>query len=159
MSKKRVLILCTGNSARSQMSEGFVNHFLDDTWQAYSAGTRPSYYVHPMAITVMAELGIDISEQWSKSTEEFRDRDFDLVITVCDNAAKTCPTWLGKGRKVHIGFPDPAAGEGGDLAKLQLFRQVRDAIREQIVPFVENFEDTVEDPQPISFVTQRLKTE
>ena len=97
MNKKTVLFLCTGNSARSQMSEGLVNHFLGDYWQAYSAGTHPSYYVHPMAITVMAELGIDISEQWSKSTEEFRGRDFDLVITVCDNAAKTCPTWLGKG--------------------------------------------------------------
>ena len=154
MNKRTVLFLCTGNSARSQMSEGMVNHLWGDAWQAYSAGTHPSYYVHPMAITVMAELGIDISEQWSKSTEEFRDRNFDLVITVCDNAAMTCPTWLGKGSKVHIGFPDPAAGEGGDLAKLQLFRQVRDAIREQIVPFVANFEGAVEESGNLTFVTQ-----
>lgn len=154
MNKKTVLFLCTGNSARSQMSEGMVNHFLGDQWQAFSAGTHPSYYVHPMAITAMAELGIDISEQWSKSTDEFRGKDFDLVVTVCDNAAKTCPTWLGKGPKVHIGFPDPAAGEGGELAKLQLFRQVRDAIREQIVPFVRDFEDVHEDTHRLSFLTQ-----
>lgn len=154
MNKKKVLFLCTGNSARSQMAEGFINHLLSDHWQAYSAGTRPACYVHPLAITVMAELGIDISEQWSKSTEEFRDRDFDLVITVCDNAAKTCPTWLGKGRKVHIGFPDPAMGEGGELARMQLFRQIRDAIRERIVPFLESFEDVPEDTRRLNFMAQ-----
>lgn len=154
MERRKALFLCTGNSARSQMAEGLVNHFLGAFWETVSAGTRPSGYVHPMAIAVMAELGIDISEQWSKSVNKFRKSDFDLVITVCDNAAKTCPTWLGRGHTVHIGFPDPAAGEGGEMAKLHLFRQIRNAIRDRIVPFVENFKDTPEDPHPLNFATQ-----
>lgn len=157
MDRRTVLFLCTGNSARSQMAEGLVNHFLGTTWEAHSAGTQPSGRVHPQAVTVMAELGIDISGHWSKSTDVFRDADFDLVITVCDNAARTCPAWLGRGCVIHIGFPDPAAGEGGDLAKLHLFRQVRDAIRERIIPFVDGFTDTPEDDnRPLHFVTKEV---
>ena len=91
MSVQRVLFLCTGNSARSQMAEGLVNYFLGDTWEAYSAGTKPSGYVHPLAIEAMAELGIDISAQRSKSADEFREMELDRVITVCDQAAKNCP--------------------------------------------------------------------
>jgi arsenate reductase len=140
MSEKRVLFLCTGNSARSQMAEGLVNHFLGDEWEAVSAGTQPSGYVHPLAIKAMAELGIDISHQRSKSTEEFRGADLDVVITVCADAAKNCPVWLGKGEAVHIGYPDPAAAEGTESTKLEVFRQVRNGIRAQILPHLENWE-------------------
>ena len=132
MSKKRVLFLCTGNSARSQMAEGLVNHYWGDRWAAFSAGTRPAGYVHPLAIRAMAELGIDISAQASKSVAGFRDTDLDLVITVCDGAAQNCPLWLGGGTVVHIGFPDPAAVEGSEDEQLAVFRQVRDGLKERV---------------------------
>jgi len=140
MSKKRVLFLCTGNSARSQMAEGLVNHFLSKEWEAVSAGTKPSGYVHPLAIKAMAELGIDISDQRSKSTDEFRDANLDLVITVCDHAAENCPAWLGEGRVAHIGYPDPAAAEGTAEEQLAVFRDVRDGIRERILPYLKSWE-------------------
>ncbi len=130
--RRRVLFLCTGNSCRSQMAEGLVNHFLGDEWQAYSAGTNPAGYVHPLAVRVMAELGVDISAQQSRSADEFRGTDFDLVVTVCDDAAENCPVWLGKGRKVHIGFQDPARATGSDEERLALFRRVRDEIHRKI---------------------------
>ncbi len=132
MNKRRVLFLCTGNSARSQMAEGLVNHLLGDRWEASSAGTQPAGYVHPLALEAMAELGIDISAQRSKSVEEFRDAEFDVVITVCDDAARNCPVWLGKGKKVHLGFPDPAAGTGSDGERLEVFRRVRDGLRQAV---------------------------
>jgi arsenate reductase len=138
MEKPRVLFLCTGNSARSQMAEGLVNHFLGDTWEAFSAGTKPSGYVHPMAIQAMAELGIDISAHRSKSTEECRDVAFDRVITVCDHAAQNCPAWLGKGVVKHIGFPDPAAAEGSEQERLAVFRQVRDGLREKVFAYLQS---------------------
>jgi arsenate reductase len=137
MSKKRVLFLCTGNSARSQMAEGLVNHLLEDSWEAYSAGTQPSGYVHPLAVRAMAELGIDISTQRSKSADEFREVEFDVVITVCDNAAKNCPFWLGSGRVTHKGFPDPAAAIGSEEERLAVFRQVRDGLRQEIFAYLE----------------------
>lgn len=130
---KRALILCTGNSCRSQMAEGLINHFLGDEWQAASAGTRPSGYVHPIAIAAMQELNIDISAHRSKSTEEFADIHFDAVITVCGSASEECPTWPGMGSTTHIGFPDPADAAGTDEEKLAVFRQVRDDIRDQVL--------------------------
>jgi arsenate reductase len=141
MSKQRVLFLCTGNSARSQMAEGLVNYFLGDTWEAYSAGTKPSGYVHPLAIEAMAELGIDISAQRSKSADEFREMELDRVITVCDQAAKNCPAWLGKGRVKHMGYPDPAAAEGSRAERLDAFRQVRDGLREQVLAYLQQDDD------------------
>ncbi|MBC7237173.1 MAG: arsenate reductase ArsC [Chloroflexi bacterium] len=140
MARKQVLILCTGNSARSQMAEGLVNRFLGDRWQAHSAGTRPAGYVHPLAIEVMRELGIDISAQRSKSVDEFRDAPMDVVITVCDNAAEDCPLWLGKGRVVHIPFADPAAVTGAPEERREAFRAVRDAIRGRILEYLEALE-------------------
>jgi arsenate reductase len=119
------------------MAEGLVNHYSRERWVAHSAGTRPSGYVHPLAVRVMSELGIDLSGQRSKSVEEFRDVDFDLVVTVCDNAAANCPVWLGQGRVIHIGFPDPAQATGTEVEKLAVFRQVRDAIREQVFAHLE----------------------
>jgi arsenate reductase len=127
--KKRVLFLCTGNSCRSQMAEGLVNHYLSDEWQAFSAGTAPAGYVHPMAIQVMNELDIDISKQYSKSGDLFYGKDLDLVVTVCEDANENCPVWLGNGHKVHIGFEDPAKATGSKKKRLALFRHVRDEIR------------------------------
>jgi arsenate reductase len=137
MMKKRVLFLCSGNSARSQMAEGLVNHFLGDRWEAHSAGTAPTGHVHPLATQAMAELGIDISAQRSKSVDELRDAEFDLVITVCDNAASNCPLWLGPGRVKHMGFPDPAAAIGSEAQRLTVFRQVRDRLRQQVLHYLE----------------------
>jgi arsenate reductase len=143
MGKKRVLFLCTGNSARSQMAEGLFNHFLGDRWEAYSAGTAPTGHVHPLAIQAMAELGIDISRQRSKSVDEFRDTDFDLVVTVCDQAAQNCPLWLGPGQVKHMGFPDPAAAIGSEAERLEVFRQVRDGLRQEVLRYLEEAEDSV----------------
>ena len=136
MSTKSVLFVCTGNSCRSQMAEAMVNRFLGDTWDAYSAGTEPAGYVHPLAIEVMAELEIDISGFRSKSVDEFRYVAPDLVITVCDDAAENCPVWLGQGKVVHIGFPDPAKATGTEEERLVVFRQVRDDIGQRVLTFL-----------------------
>ncbi|MEW5988291.1 MAG: arsenate reductase ArsC [Chloroflexota bacterium] len=136
MSKKHVLILCTGNSARSQMAEGLVNHFLGERWRASSAGTQPTGRVHPLAIQAMAEIGVDISHHRSKSADEFREVVLDLVVTVCDEAAENCPVWLGAGRSVHLGFPDPARVRGPAAEQLAAFRQVRDGLRQCLLVFL-----------------------
>jgi len=132
MKRKRILFLCTGNSARSQMAEGLVNAFYSDRWQAYSAGTEPSGHVHPLAIQAMAELGVDISAHRSKGVAEFGNTELDLVVTVCDRANETCPLWLGKGKRLHRGFDDPAAATGSEEERLAAFRQARDEIRAMI---------------------------
>ena len=115
------------------MAEGLTNYFLGGKWQAFSAGTEPAGYVHPLAIKTMAELGIDISGHTSKTADEFKQTVFDLVVTVCDDAAENCPIWLGKGKKIHISFPDPAKATGTDDEKLLAFRQVRDDIRGKVL--------------------------
>ncbi len=139
MGQKQVLILCTGNSCRSQMAEGLINYHLAEMWHACSAGTAPSGYVHPLAIKAMAEVGIDIADNRSKNTNEFRDADLDVAITVCGDAAKNCPVWLGKGKRVHIGFPDPANATGPDDEKMIVFRQVRDDIKVQVLDYLRDF--------------------
>lgn len=113
------------------MAEAIVNARLSDDWRALSAGTKPSGYVHPKAIQVLDEIGITHDGQ-SKSADQFRDMDFDLVVTVCDDAAENCPVWLGKGKRVHLGFPDPAKATGTDEEQLAVFRSVRDAIAKQL---------------------------
>lgn len=141
MSQKQVLILCTGNSCRSQLAEAIINHDLATQWHAFSAGTQPAGYVHPLAIQVLAEIGIEHTGE-SKPAERFQGKDFDVVITVCDDAAENCPVWLGKGKRVHIGFPDPARAEGSDEEKIAVFRQVRDDIRSRILAFLQSFSTT-----------------
>lgn len=128
---KQVLFLCTGNSCRSQMAEAIVNARLGDRWQAYSAGTKPAGYVHPKALAVLEEIGIQHHGE-SKSVDAFRNVPFDVVITVCDSAAEECPVWLGQGKRLHHSFPDPAKAQGSDEEVLEIFRQVRDAIALQI---------------------------
>jgi len=128
---KKVLFLCTGNSCRSQMAEAIVNARLGDRWQAFSAGTRPAGFVHPRALEALREIGIQHQGN-SKRAEEFRGTDFDLVVTVCDAAADECPVWLGKGKRVHHSFPDPAKAEGTDEEIRSVFRAVRDDIERGI---------------------------
>jgi len=127
--KKRILILCTGNSARSQMAEGLLRHEAGDRFEVFSAGTKPSH-VRPEAVTAMHELGIDISGHRSKSVDEFGGQQFDYVLTVCDNAKESCPIFPGKAVMTHHNFEDPAALEGSKEERLALFRRVRDEIRE-----------------------------
>ena len=130
--KKKVLFLCTGNSCRSQMAEAIVNNEYGDKWQAYSAGTEPAGYVHPKALVVLKELGIDHQGE-SKSTDEFKGVEFDIVVTVCGDAEENCPVWLGKGNIVHFGFRDPAKAVGSEEQILEVFRSVRDEIRLKII--------------------------
>ena len=136
-----MLILCTGNSCRSQLAEALVNHDLSETWQAFSAGTSPAGYVHPLALRVLEEIGIH-HEGNSKSVDGFRGQPFHAVITVCDDAAENCPVWLGKGIRAHIGFPDPAKACGSEEEALVVFRAVRDDIRTQILAFLKTFPTT-----------------
>jgi arsenate reductase len=120
------------------MAEGLVRHYLKKKWMAYSAGTWPGESVHPLTIQAMTEIGIDISTYRSKPVEDFRSKRFDLVITVCDDAAENCPIWLAGGRKAHISFPDPAGASGTDEEKMALFRAVRDDIHRRIFYYLSN---------------------
>ncbi len=129
--KRKVLFLCTGNSCRSQMAEAIVNAKFGKKWEAYSAGIKPAGTVHPKALAVLAEIGIQ-HEGRSKLADEFRGMDFDLVVTVCDDAAENCPIWLGKGRKAHLSFPDPAKVRGSDEEVMAVFRTVRDELVRQL---------------------------
>ena len=134
VAKKRVLILCTGNSARSQMAEALLRHAAGERFEVESAGTKPSR-VRPEAIAVMREIGIDISGQRAKSIDEFRDESFDYVLTVCDNARETCPVYPGHANRLHHNFEDPALVEGSEEQRLSAFRKVRDQLREYLCTF------------------------
>ncbi|MEM2869964.1 MAG: arsenate reductase ArsC [Thermoplasmata archaeon] len=129
--RKSVLFICTHNSARSQMAEGLLRALHGDRYEAFSAGTEPAR-VHPLAIRVMAEVGVDISGQRSKSLEEFRGREFDWVVTVCDRAHQTCPFFPGGKIQLHRGFDDPAGAGGSEEERLAAFRRVRDELRDWI---------------------------
>lgn len=133
--KKRVLILCTGNSARSQMAEGLLRDIGGERFDVASAGVEPSR-VRPEAIAVMKEIGIDISGHRSKSVDEFTDREFDLIITVCDNAKESCPVFPGSAERIHWSFDDPAAVVGDTEAREAAFRTVRDQIRTRLEELV-----------------------
>ena len=131
----KILILCTGNSCRSQMAEGFLKSF-DPELEIYSAGTHPSGQVHPKAIEVMNQMGIDISTGYPKDVDQFLDKSFDYVITVCDNARETCPVFLGKVREqLHIGFEDPAEATGSEEEIIAVFRRIRDEIQRDFRKF------------------------
>lgn len=123
---RRVLFLCTANSSRSQMAEAIVNARYP-AWQAFSAGAQPSGLVHPMALQVLREIGID-HHGTSKSMQRFRGQPFDLVVTVCDEASEECPVWLGQGMRLHANFIDPAKATGAEEERLAVFRKVRDEL-------------------------------
>ncbi len=133
--KKKVLFLCTGNSCRSQMAEAIVNARLGETWEAASAGTQPAASVHPRAIAALAEIGILHSGR-TKSVDEFRGADLDLVVTLCDSAQEECPVWLGKGRRLHHDYPDPAKTND-----MEDFRKVRDDMLREIVDLLNSCEN------------------
>jgi arsenate reductase len=135
--KKRVLILCTGNSARSQMAEGLLRHDAGDCFDVESAGTKPSV-VRPEAIAALCELGIDISGQRSKHVSELEGQPFDYVITVCDSAREACPVFFGAAHRMHHSFDDPAAIEGTEEERLSVFRRVRDELR----AYLDRFKNT-----------------
>ncbi len=129
--KKRVLVLCTGNSCRSQMAEGFLRSFGPEV-EAFSAGTYPAERTHPNAVRVMREAGVDISASYPKSVDRFRGQSFDAVVTVCNDADASCPAFSGAvTRRLHLPFRDPARAVGSDEDTLEIFRSVRDQIRDR----------------------------
>ena len=129
--RQRILFLCTHNSARSQMAEGLLRHLGGERFEACSAGTEATH-VRPLAIAAMAELGIDVSRQESKTLDRYLGEPFDAVITVCDQAAEACPVFPGAKRRLHWSFPDPSKATGTQEEQLAVYRQVRDAIQEHI---------------------------
>lgn len=135
--KKKILILCTSNSARSQMAEGLLKHICPDEYEVYSAGTKPSI-VRPEAVKVLAEIGIDISANRSKSVEEFAGKEIDYVLTVCDNAKENCPFFPAKTKIIHHSFNDPAEIQGDEETRLSAFRKARDEIKNFLSEIVKN---------------------
>ena len=135
-STKRVLILCTGNSCRSQMAEAFWQQLGQGNWEACSAGSKPSGYVHPLAIRAMGECELDLSNHTSKSVDNFADQAFDVVVTVCDNAKDSCPTFTRAAKTLHWPFDDPADATGTEDEQLEMFRRVRDEIRTAIANYL-----------------------
>jgi len=135
VNKQRVLILCTGNSARSQMAEGLLRHVAGDRFEVYSAGTKPGQ-VRAEAVAVMNEIGIDIGGHRSKSVEEFAGQEFDYVITVCDNARESCPFFPAITQRIHWSIEDPAAVQGSEEERLAAFRRIRDQLRMKLGEFV-----------------------
>jgi arsenate reductase len=133
--RERVLFLCTGNSARSQMAEGLLREMAGDRFEVTSAGVSPTR-VRPEAVKAMGEMGIDISAQRSKSVDDFVRQEFDYVITVCDNANEQCPVFPGRTKRIHWSFDDPALAEGDEEARLAVFRRVRDEISHRLRLFV-----------------------
>jgi len=135
MTVRSVLFLCTGNSCRSQMAEAIVNARYPG-WRAASAGTRPTGIIHPMAIQVLREIGIE-HHGTSKNVEQFHNYEIDLVVTVCDDANEECPVWLGIGKREHVSFRDPAKAQGTEEERLAVFREVRDELLKRIPPLLE----------------------
>ncbi|MBH57958.1 MAG: low molecular weight phosphatase family protein [Planctomycetaceae bacterium] len=133
---QRALILCTGNSCRSQMAERLFPMISNGNWEAVSAGSNPSGYVHPKAIEVMQELGVDLSNGVSEHVDVYREQEFDLVVTVCDNAAESCPQFVGAKNRLHWPFDDPADASGSDAEVLNCFRAIRDQIAQRITQYL-----------------------
>ncbi len=133
---KRVLVLCTGNSCRSQMAEGIFRELGKGQWESFSAGSKPSGYVHPLAIEAMRKRGIDITQGTSKSVDVFAGQEFDLVVTVCDHANEACPVFPGAKDRQHWPFDDPADATGSVNEKMAFFTRVRDQIEKRIEAYL-----------------------
>ncbi|MBX3046235.1 MAG: arsenate reductase ArsC [Anaerolineales bacterium] len=136
MPRKKVLFLCTGNTCRSQMAEAIVNARLGERWQAHSAGVQPAAAINPYTGKALAEIGI-VHLGEPKHPDVFRDETFDLVVTLCDDAAENCPVWLGPGRKEHLGFPDPATSRGSEEQIMPIYRQVLKDIATKVPALLE----------------------
>jgi arsenate reductase (thioredoxin) len=134
---KRVLVLCTGNSCRSQIAEGFINHLLAGRWEARSAGTKPAERVNPLAVRVMAEVGVDIGHGRPGHVDAYVREPWDLVVTVCDSARESCPWFPRPVEHLHVNFDDPAGATGSEADRLSVFRRVRDEIRSRLLPELE----------------------
>jgi arsenate reductase len=134
--RRKILYLCVGNASRSQMAEGFTRQYYPDDFEPYSAGMAPAG-VHPFAVLVMQESGIDISDQFSKSVYELPDVEFDIIVTLCDEVREACPIFRGKARRYHFSLPDPAVTPGDSAEVLEAFRKVRSQIHEYLIPFLE----------------------
>ena len=134
--KRSVLVLCTGNSCRSQMAEGWFRHLSGGGIGAFSAGSHPAGSVHPLAVRVMSEVGVDISGHFSKPISDFLGQSFDYVITVCDDAAEVCPVFPGKAARLHWGLEDPAQADGNEAQRIDVFRRVRDLLRTHVEALV-----------------------
>ena len=137
--RKRVIFLCTGNSARSQMAEGLMRYFREDEFEVCSAGVEPKG-VNPLAISVMEEIGIDISAQRSKHLDEYSEDRFDYIVTLCNHAETTCPLFPGEGERIHKGFSDPVSVKGTEEERLEIFQRVRDELKEFILSLPDNRE-------------------
>ena len=135
--RRQALILCTGNSCRSQMAEGWVNQRLGERWEAHSAGTRPAASVHPLAVKAMAEAGVDISSAVPKGVERFLDERWDLVVMVCDAAQEACLAFPRPVPMLHVSFADPYFAPGNEQERMREFRRVRDDIRDRLLPEIE----------------------
>lgn len=138
--RKRVLFLCNGNSCRSQMAEAIVNHEFAREWAAFSAGSNPSGFIHPIALQVIADADIEY-EGYSKSVDEFKDQEFDVVITLCDAAREACPTWLKQGKIFHLGFADPALFDGTDEQKYPVFKETFEAIAATVIKYLNDYNE------------------
>lgn len=147
--RARVLFLCTGNSARSQMAEGFLRALGGERFEAHSAGTEIADQVNPLAVRAMAEVGIDISNQHPKHLGVYDDQEFDLVVTVCDSARQSCPMFLGARANVHWDLQDPAAAEGADEERMACFRTIRDEIRRRVERLVATGEALSDKGEPV----------
>lgn len=145
----RVLFLCTGNSCRSQMGEGFLRELGGNAFEVHSAGTEIAERVHPLAVKAMAEVGIDISDQEPKDLGVYDDQTFDLVITVCDGAKQSCPMFLGANANVHWSLEDPAEAEGTEDERMAFFREIRDEIHRRVKHLVETGEALNDDGEPV----------
>jgi arsenate reductase len=135
--RKRVLVLCTGNSCRSQMAEGWIRERMGDRWDVRSAGTHPVHAIHPLAVRAMSEVGVDVSSGRPQAVERYLHDPWDLVVTVCDHAQEACPAFPRPVRKLHVSFYDPAQAEGSDDERMVVFRRVRDEIRDRLLPEIE----------------------
>lgn len=143
MKKTKILILCTGNSCRSHIAEGYLRHVAGDLFEVFSAGSKPAGYVHPLAIEVLNEIGIDISGHRSKHLDEFLNAGIDTVITVCDHANESCPIFPGKVRRHHYGFDDPPKAALPGESEIDAFRRIRDQIRQVFEAYADGYRDAV----------------
>lgn len=145
--KRKVLILCTGNSCRSQMAEGILRHAAGDLFDVFSAGSNPAGYVHPKAIEAMQEIGIDISDHSSKHLDQYLDAGIDVVITVCDNANESCPVFPGHVQRYHWGFEDPPKAASAGESEMDAFRRIRDEIKKVFGAYVAGFREALAESQ------------